>query len=129
MEALIEVIKALSLDINKNQKGDMNMTSNVKVTIEAVDGYKQKLSGDTLICFTVSQAREFLDGKAELIKADAAYIGAKIPEPIYAQILESLVASMVEKYSDGKVRAAFNFHEIAELLEAKSKELSRKITP
>ena len=37
-EALTEAIKALSLDIDKNQKGDMDMMSKVKVTIVAHDG-------------------------------------------------------------------------------------------
>ena len=78
-EALTEAIKALSLDINKNQKGDMNMTSEVKVTIEHEDGHKQELNGDTIICFTVSKAGEFLDGKAQIIDAQAAFIVRAIP--------------------------------------------------
>lgn len=127
-EALTEAIKALSLDIDKNKEGETNMTSEAKVTIETRDGHKQELKGDTLICFTVSQAGEFLCGKAKMIEAQAAYIGIAIPEPIYAQTLGSLVASTIEKSSRGKVQAAFNLHYIAEILEAKSKELSGRAT-
>lgn len=127
-EALTEAIKALSLDINKNQKGDMNMTSEVKVTIEHEDGHKQELNGDTIICFTVSKAGEFLDGKAQIIDAQAAFIGRAIPDPIYSHTIGSLVASMVEKSSSGKVRAGFNLHAIAQVLEAKSKEIKSSLT-
>lgn len=59
------------------------MTSEVKVTIEHEDGHKQELNGDTIICFTVSKAGEFLDGKAQIIDAQAAFIGRAIPDPIY----------------------------------------------
>ena len=55
-EALTEAIKALSLDIDKNQKGESDMTSEAKVTIVAHDGTTKELTGDTVICFTVSKA-------------------------------------------------------------------------
>lgn len=97
------------------------MTSEVKVTIEHEDGHKQELNGDTIICFTVSKAGEFLDGKA-------AFIGRAIPDPIYPHTIGSLVASMVEKSSSGKVRAGFNLHAIAQVLEAKSKEIKSSLT-
>lgn len=127
-EALTEAIKALSLDIDKNQKGDIDMTSKVKVLIEHEDGHKQELNGDTVVCFTISKVEEFLDGKAQLIDAQAAFIGNAIPDPIYPHIIGSLVASMVEKSSSGKVRAGFNLHAIAQELEAKSKEIKSSLT-
>lgn len=127
-EALTEAIKALSLDINKNQKGDMNMTNEVKVTIEHEDGHKQELNGDTIICFTVSKAGEFLDGKAQIIDAQAAFIGRAIPDPIYPHTIGSLVASTIEKSSGNAVRAGFNLHMVAQILEAKSKEIKSSLT-
>lgn len=127
-EALTEAIKALSLDINKNQKGDINMTSEVKVTIEHEDGHKQELNGDTVICFTVSKAGEFLDGKAQLIDAQAAFIGREIPAPIYPDTIGSLVASTIEKSSGNAVRAGFILHMVAQILEAKSKEVKSGLT-
>lgn len=126
VEALTAAIEALSLDINKNQKGDRNMTSEVKALIEHMDGHKQELKGDTLICFTVSRAGEFLNGKAQLIDAQAAFIGRAIPDPIYPQTIGSLVASVIEKSSSGRIMAAFNLHEVARILEEKSKELAGK---
>ena len=122
-EALTAAIEALSLDINKNQKGDIDMTSEVKVLIEHEDGHKQELNGDTVICFTVSKTGEFLDGKAQIIDFQTALIGRAIPDPIYPYTIGSLVASMVEKSSSGKVGAGFNLHTIAQVLEAKSKEI------
>ena len=100
----------------------------VKVLIEHEDGHKQELNGDTIICFTVSKAGEFLDGKAQIIDAQAAFIGRAIPDPIYPHTIGSLVASMVEKSSSGKVRAGFNLHAIAQVLEAKSKEVKSGLT-
>lgn len=104
------------------------MTSEVKVTIEHRDGHKQELSGDTLICFTVSQAGEFLDGKAQIIDAQAAFIGKEIPDTIYAPIIGSLVASLIEKSTEGKMRATYNLHKVAQILEAKSEERVGKTT-
>lgn len=102
--------------------------SKVKVLIEHEDGHKQELNGDTIICFTVSKAGEFLDGKAQIIDAQAAFIGRAIPDPIYPHTIGSLVASMVEKSSSGKVRAGFNLHMVAQILEAKSKEVKSGLT-
>lgn len=128
VEALTEAIKALSLDINKTKKEKTNMMSEVKVTIETQDGHKQELSGDTLICFTVSKAGEFLEGKAQLIDAQAAFIGKEIPDTIYAPTIGSLVASLIERSTEGKMRATYNLHKVAQILEAKSEERVGKTT-
>ena len=102
--------------------------SKVKVLIEHEDGHKQELNGDTVICFTVSKAGEFLDGKAQLIDAQAAFIGREIPAPIYPDTIGSLVASTIEKSSENAVRASFNLHMVAQILEAKSKEVKSRLT-
>ena len=102
--------------------------SEVKVLIEHEDGHKQELKGNTVICFTVSKVGEFLDGKAQIIDAQAAFVGRAIPDPIYPHTIGSLIASMVEKSSSGKVRTGFNLHAIAQVLEAKSKEIESGIT-
>jgi len=127
-EACTEAIKALSLDIDKNQKGDKSMTSKVKVMIEHENGYRKELSGDTVICFSISGAREFTDGKAQHVDSQSAFIGCEIPVSIYPHTIGSLVASMVEKTSDGKVRAGFDLHYIAEILEAESKKIKNSLT-
>lgn len=127
-EALTAAIKALSLDIDKNQKGEKDMTSEVKVTIEHEDGHKQELNGDTVICFTVSKAGEFLEGKAQIIDAQAAFIGRAIPDPIYPYTIGSLVASMIENSSGGKVKAGFNLHRVAQVLEDKEKEIKGSLS-
>lgn len=127
-EALTAAIKALSLDIDKNQKGEKDMTSEVKVMIEHEDGHKQELNGDTVICFTVSKAGEFLEGKAQIIDAQAAFIGRAIPDPIYPYTIGSLVASLIEKSSEGEMRATYNLHKVAQILEAKSEERVGKTT-
>lgn len=107
----------------------------VKVLIEHEDGHKQELNGDTVICFTVSKAGEFLNGKAQLIDAQAqlidaqaAFIGREIPAPIYPDTIGSLVASTIEKSSENAVRASFNLHMVAQILEAKSKEVKSGLT-
>lgn len=87
--------------------------SKVKVLIEHEDGHKQELNGDTVICFTVSKTGEFLNGKAQFIDAQAAFIGREIPAPIYPDTIGSLVASTIEKSSGNAVRAGFNLHMVA----------------
>lgn len=123
-EALTEAIKALSLDINKNQKGESDMTSETKVTIVAHDGTTKELTGDTVICFTVSKAAEFLNGKAKIIDANEAFVGYEIPDPLFAATIASLVGSLVEvRQKERPVAAAFTLHEVSRILEAKSKSL------
>lgn len=109
-EALTEAIKALSLDINKNQKGELDMTSEVKVTIVA--------------CFTVSKAAEFLSGKAKMIDANEAFVGNDLPDPLFAVTIGSLVGSLIEvRQKERPMAAAFTLHEVSRILEAKSKSV------
>lgn len=126
-EALTAAIEALSLDIKQNHKGDTNMTSKTKVTIETLEGPKE-LTGDTVICFTVDKARDFLSGKVKMVEANAAYIGLEVPEPIFADTVAALISDTVEKVSNNKMRAAFNIHRVAQILEAKSKALEEGLT-
>lgn len=124
-EALDEAIKALSLDIDKNQKRDMNMTSEVKVTIVAHDGTTKEITGDTAICFTVSKAAEFLSGKAKIIDANEAFVGHDIPDPLFAVTMGSLVGSLIKaRQKERPMAAAFTLHEVSRILEAESKELA-----
>jgi len=127
-EALDEAIKALSLDINKKEKEDINRMSEVKVLIEHEDGHKQELNGDTVICFTVSKAGEFLNEKAKIIEAQASFIGREIPDVIYAETVGNLIASLIEESSKNAVRAGFNIHMVAQILEAKSRKIKSNLT-
>lgn len=127
-EALDEAIKALSLDINKNEKEGINRMSEVKVLIEHEDGHKRELNGDTVICFTVSKAGEFLNGKAKIIEAQASFIGREIPDVIYADTVGNLIASLIEDTGKNAVRASFNLHTVAQILEAKSKKVRSGLT-
>lgn len=102
--------------------------SKVKVLIEQENDHKQELYGDTVICFTVSNAKEFLNKKAQIIEGQESFFGKEIPAPIYPHTIGCLVVSMVENSSNGKVQAAFNLHMIANILEEKSKEIKREIT-
>lgn len=124
-EALTEAIKALSLDIDKNQKGDMDMMSKVKVTIVAHDGTTKEITGDTAICFTVSKAAEFLSGKAKIIDANEAFVGHDIPDPLFAVTMGSLVGSLIKaRQKERPMVAASTLHEVSLILEAESKELA-----
>lgn len=123
-EALTEAIKALSLDMDKNQKGESDMTSETKVTITAHDGTTKELTGDTVICFTVSKAAEFFSGKAKIIDANEAFVGYEIPDPLFAPTIASLVGSLIEvRQKERPMAAAFTLHEVSQILEAKSKSL------
>ena len=126
-EALTAAIEALSLDINKTQKGDINMTSKAKATIETPDGPKE-FTADTVICFTVDKAREVLTSQVKVIEASAAYVGLEIPGPIFADTVGALIGDTVEKVSSNKVRASFELHKVAQILEAKSKALKKDLT-
>lgn len=127
-EALAEAIKALSLDIDKNQKGDMNMTGEVKVTIVAHDGTTKEITGDTAICFTVSKAADYLRGKGKIINANEAFVGHDIPDPLFAVTMGSLVGFLIKaRQKERPMAAAFTLHEVSRILEAESTELGKAI--
>ena len=136
LDGAIYAIEALQrLNIN-NSNGGINRMSNegkvtVTVTIEMPDGIKKELTGDTVICFTVEQAKEFMDGRARILQAQAVSIGKEIPAPIFAPTIGALVGDYLEKSpnSGGKVMAAYNLHTVAELLGKKSKEIGRQASP
>ena len=124
-EALTEAIKALSLDINKNQKGETDMTSEVKVTIVAHDGTTKEITGDTAICFTVSKVAEFLSGKAKIIDVNGAFVGHDIPDPFFAVTMGSVASSLIKaRQKERPLAAAFTLHKVSQILEAESKELA-----
>lgn len=102
--------------------------SRVKVLIEHEDGRKQEFNGDTVICFTVSNAQEFLNKKAPIIDGQGAFWGKEIPMPIYSDTIGSLFTSMIKNSSNGKAQAAFHLHMIANILEKKSREIKRELT-
>lgn len=107
------------------------MSEKVKVTLEMPGGVKKELTGDTVICFTVDQAKEFMSGRAKLVEAQAVSMGQDIPEPIFAPTIGALVGNYLETSpnSSGKVMASYNLHTVAELLEKKSEELREQTTP
>ena len=115
-EALTAAIEALSLDIDKNQKGEKDMTSEVKVTIVAHDGTTKEITGDTAICFTVSKAAEYLSGKAKIIDASEAFVGNDIPDPLFAVTVGSLVGSLIEaRQKERPMAAAFTLHGVSRI--------------
>lgn len=107
------------------------MSEKVKVTLEMPGGVKKELTGDTVICFTVEQAKEFMSGRAKLVEAKAVSMGQEIPEPIFAPTIGALVGNYLETSpnSGGKVTASYNLHTVAELLERKSGKLRTQVTP
>lgn len=125
-EALDEAIKALGLDIDKNQKGDIDMTNEVKVTIVAHNGTTKEITGDTAICFTISKTAEFLSEKSKIINMHTAFVGNGIPDPLFAVIMGNLVGSLLIKsqQKERPIAAALTLHEVSRILEAESKELA-----
>ena len=101
-----------------------DITSEVKVTIVAHDGTTKEITGDTAICFTVSKAAEYLNGKAQMIDANEAFVGNDLPDPLFAVTIGSLVGSLIEvRQKESPMAAAFTLHEVSRILEAKSKSL------
>lgn len=98
-------------------------TNKVKVEITAHDGHVETFTGDTAIVFTVEKGDEFLEGKAKVINANAAYVGSDIPEPIFAETIGSLVGSFIQKRNEKHpILAGFELHEVSRILEAFSKK-------
>ena len=63
-----------------------------------------------------------------MVEANAAYIGLEIPELVFAKTIGALVGDTVEKVSRSTMVAAFQLHEVARILEAKSKALAESRT-
>ena len=105
------------------------MSKKTKVIIEHPDGHRKEATADTVLCFTVDKGEEFMKGKAQIIEAEELFTGKDIPEPIFAEIIGSLLISFVEKrQKNNPVTAAFNLHTISKILEAKSETLMQGTT-
>lgn len=133
LDGISYAIEALAcLDVNKKQNGGIGtMSDKVKVTIEMPDGFKKEFSGDTVICFTVEQAKEFLNGSAKMVTANAVHMGMEIPAPIFAPTIGRLISEVIERNpsSRDKITRAYNLHEVSKILEAKSRKLRDDATP
>lgn len=106
------------------------MSEKVKVTLEMPGGVKKELTGDTVICFTVEQAKEFISGRAKTIQAQTVSMGQEIPKLIFAPTIGALVRNYLETSpnSGGKAAVSYNLHTVAKLLEKNSEELKKQVT-
>lgn len=105
------------------------MTSEVKVTIVAHDGTVNAVTGDTVICFAVSNIMEFLNGKSKGINAQEAFVGNAIPTPFFPTIMATLVSALVKAQKKEKpLEAAFTLYKVSQLLKAESERLQEGIT-
>lgn len=104
------------------------MSDKAKVTVELQGKVLQEFTGDTVICFTVEEAEEFLNGKAKIIEAHATHVGEKIPKPIFAPTIGSLVTELIENNpGDSRMMASYNLHCVARMLEEKSSVLEEAL--
>lgn len=76
-----------------------------EVTINLTDGQKQELSGDTVICYTVSNVRKSLEGKAE-IEAYTYYGGTELPELLFPMIFSRLTCDLIDGAFSGDKEAS-----------------------
>lgn len=107
------------------------MNDKTKVIIELPDGTKKEHTGDTVILFTVDQPKELLDSQVKRVDTNIVHAGRKIPAPVFAETIGSIFGNYLETCpnSNGKLMAAFHLHEVADILEAKSKELKEQAPP
>lgn len=107
------------------------MSNKTKVMIEMTDGTKKEYTGDTVILFTVDQAEELLSGRVKAVKAGIVSAGKRIPAPIFGETIGSIFGNYMETRPNngGKLMASFHLHEVANILEAKSKELKEQAPP
>ena len=102
----------------------------VKVEVTAPDGHVEVFTGDTAIVFTIEKGDEFMDGKAKMIDANAAFVGHDIPEQMFSPTIGSLVGSFVKQRSkEHPMLAAFELRNIARILEAYENEIVSGQTP
>ena len=95
----------------------------VTVSVECSDGFKQTVSGDTAIVFTVSEIEKFMKGEISAMDGAAAYIGNGIPDPIFARALAEYIICLAETEHKNPVKAAFFLHAMSERLTDASKRL------
>lgn len=126
-EAFTKAVKALSLNIDKNQRR-YKIMNQTKVTITYGDNCQKELSGDTVICFTVSGANEFLKDDKQPVNSCTAFVGKAIPGPIRHLVIGTLISEMVVNTNSEKARTAYELHNIAGVLEKESREIRSGLT-
>ncbi len=127
IKALAEAVKALNLDIDKNQRR-YKIMNKTKVTITYGDNCQKELNGDTVICFTVSGANEFLKDDTQPVNSCTAFVGKAISDPIYHLVIGTLINEMVANTNTQKAQVAIKLHNIADILEKESREIRSGLT-
>lgn len=99
-------------------------THKVTVQVTAHDGTVETFSGDTAIVFTIENGMECLRGKVKQINSNVAFVGHDIPEPIFAEVIGSLVGGFIKKRSENTpLLAAVELQHVAEIMEEYSKKI------
>ena len=109
----------------------MERKTKVKLDIPAIGtrpAHVKEISGDAVVCFAVNNAVALMEDKGMLVESEAACIGTKIPDPVLGEIIGSLVSAIIEKMASNKTAASFSMHEVAEILEARSKAIIKNMT-
>lgn len=103
-------------------------TAAVTVSVECSDGFKQTVSGDTAIVFTVSEIEKFMKGEISAMDGAAAYVGHGIPDQIFARVITEQIICLVTTEHKNPVTAAYFLHAMSERLAKASKQLCEDST-
>lgn len=95
-----------------------------KVTIVAQDGERHEFESDSVICFGVDDAEEFLRGKAEKIGLNVACMGRDIPDPVFCLTAARMFGDFIyNTRKDEPLKAAEFLREVGRRLNKKGMNL------
>lgn len=105
------------------------MDEKTTVTIKTANGFTKELAGDTAIVFMVSNVIPHIKKEVKNVDAECAFVGKKIPECIFANIMGSLTGSMIETHIKDPVEALAILHECSEILNEIGMKILNKLSP
>ena len=98
----------------------------VKVTIECVDGTKQEISGDLLICGIVSQTDA--EEKTDKFKLTTALVGKGLSHSVGINAMKTFTQDMAVKLADNdEMMVLLYLNNLIEYLQAEEREKKRSL--
>ena len=103
------------------------MSEKVKVEVITDKGETKKLEGKTLFIFAIDDAEEMVEGVKRL-ETHVVASGAKLPTPIFAEVIGRIVGGLVKKtYDKQPMLAAYQISSIADELNEQCEALNKEI--
>lgn len=113
---------------NKKRR-DNSMEEIVKVTIDCINGEKQELSGNFVICGVASNMRDSLGNKTGKIDLHTVLSGRRLPPAAALPVIEDLTLDLIDNISnEDDLMTLVYLNNVIEFLQETARERKKSLT-